>query len=85
MPKATKTFAIGDKVRLTAKFLRNTGQYTGSEPFARWTITGFSNGWAIVDEPLCARTLEMFTEQELAEDPTLRFRRVATANLQHVR
>ena len=76
-------FSVGDKVRLTAKYLRSTGQYTGREP--RWTITGFSGGWAIVDEPLCAAALEMFTAAELAEDPTLRFRRVATGNLEHVR
>lgn len=78
-----KTFAIGDKVRLTAKFLRNTGQYTGREPFSVWTVTGFSGPWIVTDE---RRPDDgMFSEAELAEDPTLAFRRVATANLEKVR
>lgn len=83
---ATKSFAIGDRVRLTSKFLRNTGQYVGREPASVWTVTGFSGPWLIVDEPLDAETIaRLWSEQELIEDPTLRYRRIAPANLQHVR
>lgn len=31
-------FKTGERVRLTAKFLRNTGQFTGREPLSVWTI-----------------------------------------------
>jgi len=30
--------AVGTRVRLTKKFLQSTGQYTGSEPFKKWTV-----------------------------------------------
>lgn len=30
---------VGDKVRYSTKFLRNTGQYTGDIPFARGIVT----------------------------------------------
>lgn len=73
--------SVGDRVQLTGKFLRNTGQYTGREPASVWTITGFSNGdrWAIVDEPT---DTSIYTADELASDPTLAFRRIAVGNLQ---
>ena len=82
---ATKTFAIGDRVQLTSKFLQCTGQYTGREPASVWTITGLTNGdrWAIVDEPI--HDPSMFTAEELAADPTLEFRRIAVGNLQKSR
>ena len=34
----------GTRVRLTGKFLRNTGQHTGSEGQSRWTVTGCACG-----------------------------------------
>lgn len=78
-------FSVGDRVQLTSKFLRNTGQYTGGEPSSVWTITGFTNGdrWAIVDEPHYDPS--MFSADELSEDPTLAFRRIAVGNLQRVK
>lgn len=83
---SAKQFAIGDRVQLTSKHLRNTGQYTGSGPASVWTITGFSNGgrWAITDEP-SYHPPGYYSEEELAADPTLLFRRIAVANLQRVR
>lgn len=80
----TKQLNIGDKVRLTAKFLRNTGQYTGSEPFSRWTITGFTNGgqWAVTDQPT---DTSIYTADELTADPTLAYRRIAVGNLERVK
>lgn len=35
---ANNQFKLGDRVKLRAEFLRNTGQYTGEEPFKRWTV-----------------------------------------------
>ena len=80
---ATRKFQIGDKVRLTAKFLRNTGQYAGPSSLSVWTITGFTrNGWAITDEPSDAY---YYSAEEVAADPTLGFRRIALCHLQKVR
>jgi hypothetical protein len=39
MRRRTRTFAVGDRVRYTAAFLRSTGMYTGAIPQARGTIT----------------------------------------------
>lgn len=82
---STTKFAIGDRVQLTGKHLRSTGQYTGTAGSSVWTITGFSNGdrWAITDEP--RPDDGMFSAEELAADPTLAFRRIAVGNLQRVR
>lgn len=78
-----RPFAIGDRIQLTSKFLRNTGQYTGREPASVWTITGFSGSFIITDEP--RPNDGMFSADELAADPTLAFRRIAPGNVQRVR
>jgi hypothetical protein len=36
--KPALKFKPGDKVRLTGKFLRNTGQYTGPDAHGKWTV-----------------------------------------------
>jgi hypothetical protein len=47
----------GTRVRMTAEFLRNTGQYTGSEPFKVWTVQPCECGlcrsgpFVLTDEP----------------------------------
>ncbi len=81
--KAFRAFAIGDRVKLTGKFLRSTGQHSGGEGQSVWTITGFSNGgaWAITDEPAYSAAAGYYSAEELAADPSLRFRRIAVANL----
>ncbi len=78
---AKRVIQVGDRVRMTAKFLRSTGQYTGDEAHRTWNVTGLTNGdrWAIVDQP-CG--LHCFTEAELEADPALAFRRIAVENLQ---
>jgi len=78
--KAFRDFAVGDKVRLTGKFLKSTGQYSGKEGQSVWTIQGFTNEgrWAIVDEPA---DTSYYTADEIASDPTLAFRRIAVGNL----
>lgn len=79
-------FAVGDRVRLTGKFLRSTGQIAGGEGQSVWTVTGFSGASRVVtDQPLSAASLESYTAAEIEQDPTLRFRRIAVANLQKVR
>lgn len=83
---ARKPIAVGDRVKLTSKFLRSTGQYTGGEAQSVWTVTGFCNGdrWAITDEPAYSAGAGYYSVEELAADPTLCFRRIAVANLQCV-
>ena len=80
--KAFRAFAIGDKVKLTGKFLKSTGQQRGPEGLSTWIITGFSNGgrWAITDQP-AANPEGYYSADELAADPTLAFRRIAVENL----
>lgn len=81
-----KTFAIGDRVQLTGKHLRSTGQYTGRAPSSVWTITGFSGSFVVTDERLPESLIHsMWTAAELSADPTLAFRRFAPGNLQRVR
>jgi hypothetical protein len=77
---AFRDFQVGAKVRLSGKFLRATGQVTGSEGSKTWTIRGICQGgaWAIVDEPSMTN---YFTPEELEADPTLKWRRIAVANL----
>lgn len=77
------SFAVGDRIQLTSKFLRSTGQYTGREPASVWTVTGFSGSFIITDEP--RPNDGMFSDEELAADPTLAFRRIAPGNVQRVR
>lgn len=33
-----RSFAVGDRVRLTGRFLRSTGQFTGPEGQSRWIV-----------------------------------------------
>jgi hypothetical protein len=75
-----REFKVGQKVRLTGKFLKSTGQHTGGEGRKVFTILGIQegHGWAVVDEKVDPT---YFTSEELAVDPTLAFRRIALANL----
>ena len=70
---------VASHVRLTRKFLRNTGQVVGGEGSKRWTILGFERDWAIVDEEVLPGS---FTAEEIAADPSLKYRRIAVANLE---
>jgi hypothetical protein len=74
-----QAFQIGDKVRLTGKFLRNTGQYTSDEARKVWTITGIDGSFVVTDEE--RSELSYWTAEELETDPTLRFRRIHSDNL----
>jgi hypothetical protein len=79
-----QTITIGTRVRLTARFLRNTGQQRGREGVSRWVVQAITpNGWAQTDEPLEASYVaSAFTPAELAANPGLAFRHIALANLE---
>ena len=74
---------VGDTVRLTAAFLRATGQYTGPEPFARWRVLQVNGSMVTTNEP--RPDDGMFTPEELAADPMLQYRHVNVANLERCR
>lgn len=76
-------YYTGDKVQLTAKFLRSTRQQRGGEGAKVWEVLGFDNCWAIVNEPVF--DLTYFTPTELEADPSLKWRRIAVSNLKLVR
>lgn len=79
-----KTFTPGDTVRLTGLFLRNTGQQAGGEGQSRWTVQAVTtmgrSAYVLTDE--LRPNDGMFTPEELAQDPTLRYRRINAANLE---
>jgi len=77
-------FSVGDTVRLTSKFLKNTGQRRGGEGCSTWTVLGFNriSGWVIVNEEVIEDYYP--TPEELAVDPTLKFRRIAAVHLYRV-
>lgn len=76
------TIKVGDKVKLTGKFLKSTGQQAGSQGLSTWIVTAIERDWAVTNQELSS--LEMFTAEELAADPSLKFRRIALANLYKV-
>jgi hypothetical protein len=71
----------GARVRLSGKFLRSTGQYTGGAGQSVWTILDLPAGsasWVVVNEEA---DTSLYTAAELADDPSLKWRRIARANL----
>ncbi len=74
----------GDRVRLSGKFLRSTGQGVGGEGRKTWTVKALSFGFVVVDEELSPAALQGYTAEELAADPHLRYRRFAPGNLVRV-
>ena len=49
--RSKTSFQVGDRVRLTGKFLRNTGQYTGKDAHGKWTVVSVDDDFIGVDEP----------------------------------
>jgi hypothetical protein len=80
--RSVSRIQVGDAVRLTGKFLRNTGQQRGPEGQKRWKVIGITGDWAIVDEP---SDLSYFAPEEIAADPSLKYRRIALENLEIVK
>ena len=80
-----RTLAVGDRVKLTGKFLKNTGQHTSDEGHRVWQVLGFSmGGRLVVVDQVRDDDDGMFTPEELAADPSLKYRRIAVANLYKV-
>lgn len=82
-------FNPGDKVRLTGKYLRNTGQYKGSEGMARWIVQACKAAtpcrmcaggvYILTNEPADTAGL---TAEDLVQAPCARWRRINAANLE---
>ena len=88
MSKQIKSFPVGSKVRFTGKFLRSTGQYTGSEGKARFIVQECDCGLCKLgnhvrtDQP---GMVDYYTADEIKVNPSLAFRHVAIANVEIVR
>lgn len=77
-----RAIEVGSRVRLTARFLRATGQYVGDGPHRVWTVLAFSGPWAVVNQET---DTSRYTSAELDADPTLALRRIAVGNLERVK
>jgi hypothetical protein len=81
----SKRFAIGDVVRLTGAFLKSTGQIAGGEGQRKWTVQACpcrscaSGTVVLTDQP--RQDDGMFTAEEIAREPHLKYRHIATGNL----
>ena len=80
-------FAAGDHVKLSGRYLVNTGQRKGGEGQKTWTVQACvcelcaARSHVAVDEPIAGA---WFTAEELAACPGLAWRHVTTANLVHI-
>jgi hypothetical protein len=89
MNMSVKVFNPGDRVRLKASFLRSTGQYSGHDAHAIWTVqackvyAGGRTALVLTDEE--RPDDGTFTPEEIAADPTLKYRRINAANLERCR
>lgn len=74
--------AVGDKVKLTGLFLKNTGQTCGGEGGKVWTVVGFwSDGrQCLVNEPHVCQT-DPTGYEDLAPEDRPQWRSIATGNL----
>ncbi len=48
---AKRDITVGSVVALTGKFLKSTGQFTGSDARKRWTVLFVDGDFVTVDEP----------------------------------
>ena len=60
-----------DRVRLTAQFLRNTGQIKGPDGAQTWIVKYVRGNIAHVNEPA---DLSFYTDEELTAEPWLLYR-----------
>jgi len=83
-----KRFQVGDVVRLTGAFLRNTGQIAGVEGRLTWIVQACpcrlcaEGGFVLTDQP--RQDDGMFTAEEIAREPHLKFRHINAGNLVRV-
>lgn len=76
----TTAFQPGDRVKLTGKFLKSTGQQAGPEGQRVWTVVGnCSSGFVMVDQDTSSDGY--FSAEELAAQPDLKWRRFHPGNL----
>lgn len=68
-----KVFKVGDRVRLTGKFCRNTGQYTGSDANGSWTIIALCDPFVQVDQDI---------SDLYPNEPEMKYRRFHPNNLE---
>lgn len=82
MATKIKTFAPGTKVRFTARFLRSTGQIKGGEGRKVWTVLRQDGEIVMTDEEHGADYMAlMWTPEEIAKEPDLKYRRINAGNL----
>ncbi len=78
------TFPVGTKVRLTGRFLRSTGQYTGSDANGKWLTVACNcglcegDGYCAVNEP----ALDYGQWDDIPKEKRPKWRHFATANLE---
>lgn len=70
-------FSIGDHVRLTGEFLRNTGQYSGRETLSVWIVRA-------CDCELCKRG-DFVCTNEGSSFEGIEFRHIRIENLERAR
>ena len=79
------TIKVGDKVKLTGKHLKSTGQQGGSAGLSTWIVTALDGNFAVTNQESSPELVaQLFTVEELASDPTLKFRRIHVGNLYKV-
>lgn len=84
----SKRFTIGDTVRLTGAFLKSTGQQAGGEGQSKWIVQACpcrscATGTVVLtNEP--RQDDGMFTAEEIAREPHLKYRHIAVGNLVRV-
>jgi len=76
------TFKSGDKVQMTGKFLRSTGQYTGKDAHGKWLVVAVQGSMVLVNE---SAVTDYYTADEMKADPSLQYRRINASNLERVR
>lgn len=74
---------VGTKVRLTGKFLRDTGQQRGGEGASVWTVVGGSGSFVQVNEPYDDEYRKQMWG-DLPESERPKWRSINKANLQIV-
>lgn len=84
MSKLNAQMLPGTRVKLSGKFLRNTGQALGDEGQRRWVVQecpcrGCKSGRLVATDQ--EGSVECYTPAELQEHPYLRQRHIARSNL----
>ncbi len=81
--------SVGDRIKLTGKFLRSTGQFTGPEGLSKWTVRACecdlcAGGDFVCTDQKATHVPGMYTAEELATYPSLAWRHINRANVYRV-